>query len=96
MILAFLLPNPDDFKAMCDKTSSLWAEAGRATGLLLHNCLHLSTATSPKQFLIILQDCLKRKSLLAFDRVMERDVIELVDGVALVRYQKENDTADSR
>ncbi|XP_018561187.1 uncharacterized protein LOC108903470 [Anoplophora glabripennis] len=96
VILLFLLPNPDKFKAACNKTSSVWTEARKITRLLLHNCSRLSTANSQEQFLIILQDCLKRKTLQAFDRVLERDVIELVGGVALVRYQRENGTRDRR
>ncbi|KAJ8982316.1 hypothetical protein NQ317_006661 [Molorchus minor] len=101
VLIAFLTINHDELRVLGNnRTTSangIWWEAGKTTGLLLHGCLRLvSPEESPARLLIILRDCLKRKTLTACDRLLQRDVIELGEGVALVRFQRGNDTRYNR
>ncbi|KAJ8921925.1 hypothetical protein NQ315_008559 [Exocentrus adspersus] len=93
---AFLLLTPDGAIVACNKTNSIWSDAGTMTGILLHNCMRLGAGKPTKQFLLTLQECLRHRILLAFDRMLGMDVIELAEGVALVRYQQKNHTEDDR
>jgi hypothetical protein len=92
VVLLFSIVNSDKFITTGNKTENVWKTAGRMTGLLLQNCMQLGSDGPQEQFLLILQRCLKRRSLVALDRSLRADVIELATGIELVRYRKGNDT----
>ncbi|KAG5887866.1 hypothetical protein JTB14_011402 [Gonioctena quinquepunctata] len=87
--------------AISNRTSSeggnIWRRAGKMTGLLLNECFRSGKAVeSPGQFLLILQECVKERSLSVFDSTMAKDVIEILDGVEFVRYREGNGTRTNR
>ncbi|XP_068910401.1 uncharacterized protein Osi23 [Tenebrio molitor] len=92
VVLLFSIVNSDKFITTGNKTENVWKTAGRMTGLLLQNCMQLGSDGPQEQFLLILQRCLKRRSLVALDRSLRADVIELATGIELVRYRNGNDT----
>ncbi|XP_015840940.1 uncharacterized protein Osi23 isoform X1 [Tribolium castaneum] len=94
VVLLLSIVSRDKFITTSNKTENIWKKAGRVTGLLLQNCMQHDGPQ--EQFLLILQRCLKRRSLLALDRSLKADVIELASGIELVKYRQENDTTQLR
>lgn len=90
VVLCLLIVNCDKFISRGNTTENIWRRAGRLTGLLLRNCMQVSFEGPQEQFLLILQRCLERRSLVALDRCLKADVIKLASGIELVRYK--NDT----
>lgn len=84
------------FAVTANKTVNIWRTAGQLTGLLFNKCLQPNLDLPQEQFLLILQECLKRRSLLVLDRSLESDVIKIASGIELVRYRHDNDSEDFR
>ncbi|XP_060524446.1 uncharacterized protein LOC132700886 isoform X2 [Cylas formicarius] len=84
--LMLLLIIPDNPPANCSKiiVNGTWHELGKIATLLLQKCLrpHLQ-----RNHYHHLQECLKRRSLLAIDRALSRDVIEIGQGIALMKWK---------
>lgn len=79
-----------------NETVNIWRTAGQLTGLIFNKCLQLNSNLPQEQFLLILQECLKRRSLLVLDRSLESDVIKIANGIELVRYRHDNNSEDFR
>ncbi|XP_057668523.1 uncharacterized protein LOC130901300 [Diorhabda carinulata] len=80
-------------------SSNSWWRLGRMTGLLLNRCFWTNDQNlieNPEQIAIILKECFVRRGLIMLDNAIGKDVIELFDGVELIRYREKNTTIDSR
>ncbi|XP_072388005.1 uncharacterized protein Osi23 [Diabrotica undecimpunctata] len=78
-------------------SSNIWWRAGRMTGLLLNKCFWADDSNPlehPERLVIILKECLKKRGLKMLERAIGEDVIDVVDGVKLVRYREKNSTED--
>ncbi|CAH0559013.1 unnamed protein product [Brassicogethes aeneus] len=93
LIAAFLCSNffPVDAYTNITDDNTVWEDVLRISELLLYNCITYGTRDQEK-FLPRLQDCLKRRSLRALDRTINRDVIEFAEGIALVKDRILNNT----
>ncbi|KAJ3664849.1 hypothetical protein Zmor_000390 [Zophobas morio] len=96
ILLFFSIVHCNKLLTVGNKRENMWRTAGRLTGLLIQNCMPLSSDGPQEQFLLILQRCLKRGSLVVLDNSLKADVIRLGTAVELVRYRGENETQDAR
>ncbi|XP_050504589.1 uncharacterized protein LOC126883286 isoform X2 [Diabrotica virgifera virgifera] len=86
--------------ALCNiaiSSNDIWWRAGRMTGLLLNKCFWTDDGNPlehPERMVIILKECLKKRGLKMLEWAVGEDVIEVVDGVKLVRYREKNSTEE--
>ncbi|CAG9863695.1 unnamed protein product [Phyllotreta striolata] len=77
------------------ETSEAWRQAGRTAGLILSKCYRnqeVKISSNPRQLPAILVGCLRRRGLAALYKAAEADVVEVTEGIELVKYKLSNIT----